>query len=96
MNFARAVRIARAARGISQKELAERAGLDASYVSRIEFGERTPRQKAVASLASALQVPVDLLRLLAAPKEGLGGITQAEAGVIGAMLLELLTTEAPR
>jgi len=79
---------------MSQKELADRAGLDASYVSRIEVGERSPRPGTVSAIATALGVPPSLLRLLAAPKAGLGGMTESEAGVVGAMLLELLTTDA--
>lgn len=90
VNFARAVRIARAARGLSQKELARRAGLTPSYVSRIEQGERTPRAETLDSLAIALQAPRHLIDLLAAPDNRLKGISESDAGTLGVLLLQLL------
>jgi len=39
---------------VSQSKLAERAGFDHSYVSRLESGARTPTREAVIQLADAL------------------------------------------
>ena len=39
---------------VSQSKLAERAGFDHSYVSRLESGARTPTREAVLQLAQAL------------------------------------------
>ncbi len=39
---------------VSQSKLAERAGFDHSYVSRLESGARTPTREAVIQLAEAL------------------------------------------
>lgn len=44
----------REARRVSQSKLAERAGFDHSYVSRLESGARTPTRDAVEQLAQAL------------------------------------------
>lgn len=44
----------REARRVSQSKLAERAGFDHSYVSRLESGARTPTRDAVQQLAEAL------------------------------------------
>lgn len=44
----------REARRVSQSKLAERAGFDHSYVSRLESGARTPTRDAVEQLAIAL------------------------------------------
>lgn len=44
----------REARRVSQSKLAERAGFDHSYVSRLESGARTPTRDAVQQLADAL------------------------------------------
>jgi transcriptional regulator with XRE-family HTH domain len=44
----------REARGVSQSKLAERAGFDHSYVSRLESGARTPTRDAVDRLGEAL------------------------------------------
>lgn len=48
--------------GISQEELARRAGLDRTYVSKIERGERNVTLSTVEKLADALKVnPSELL-----------------------------------
>ncbi len=44
----------RETRRVSQSKLAERAGFDHSYVSRLESGARTPTRDAVQQLADAL------------------------------------------
>ena len=48
------VRKRRETRDLTQEKLAERAGLDATYVSGIERGLRNPGIKNVAKLAKAL------------------------------------------
>ena len=48
------VRKHREARALTQEKLAERAGLDATYISGIERGLRNPGIKNVAKLAKAL------------------------------------------
>lgn len=52
----RNVRILRKAAGLSQEELAFRAGLKRSYLSDLERGVRNPSVRAVERLADALQV----------------------------------------
>jgi transcriptional regulator with XRE-family HTH domain len=46
----------REARRVSQSKLAERAGFDHSYVSRLESGTRTPTRDAVEQLAKAMEL----------------------------------------
>jgi transcriptional regulator with XRE-family HTH domain len=43
-------------RRVSQSKLAERAGFDHSYVSRLESGARTPTRDAVEQLAKAMEL----------------------------------------
>lgn len=43
-------------RRVSQSKLAERAGFDHSYVSRLESGARTPTRDAVEQLSQALEL----------------------------------------
>jgi len=43
-------------RRVSQSKLAERAGFDHSYVSRLESGARTPTRDAVQQLSQALEL----------------------------------------
>lgn len=46
----------RESRRVSQSKLAQRAGFDHSYVSRLESGARTPTRDAVDQLAQALEL----------------------------------------
>lgn len=46
----------RETRHVSQSKLAERAGFDHSYVSRLESGARTPTRDAVEQLSNALEL----------------------------------------
>ena len=48
----------RAARGLSQADLAALAGLEPSAVGMVETGARRPSPPVVAALAAALQVPI--------------------------------------
>ena len=62
LNFGQAVRRRRAALGLSQEELADRAGLHRNYIGGIERGERNVGIKAVFALAAGLGcAPSDLL-----------------------------------
>lgn len=54
VRFGVAVRSAREAMGISQENLADRAGLHRTYVSLIERGQRTASIAVVEKLAGAL------------------------------------------
>lgn len=55
----------RRAIGLTIPALAERAGVDPSYITRIERGERTPSDRHVTKLAAALEVdPIDLFYAL--------------------------------
>lgn len=65
MDFAKALRVSRAACGISQLELAKAAEVSPSYVSLIESGKREPTIASMRKLAKALEVPLDLIMLLA-------------------------------
>lgn len=55
---ARNVRLTRQRMGISQEELADRAGVDRSYGSRIERGSANPSVEILAKLAEVLGVTV--------------------------------------
>ena len=57
LTFGNNVRRLREAQGFTQEELADKAGLDRSYVGGIERGERNPSLSVILSLASALKTP---------------------------------------
>lgn len=56
--FGEVVREARAASGISQEELAEKAGLHRTYVSLLERGQRNPTLLVIEALSHALEMPM--------------------------------------
>ena len=61
--FGKKVRQLRRARGLSQEELAFRAGVHRNYLGGIERGERNPALDNIAAIARALGVdPSELLR----------------------------------
>lgn len=49
--------VVRKLNGLSKAQLAERAGIDASLVTRIENGQRTASPAVILKLADALRVP---------------------------------------
>jgi transcriptional regulator with XRE-family HTH domain len=96
MKYGRAIRLARAARGMSKKQLAATAQIDASYITLIEQDKRAPSSTRLAAIAAALRVPVHLLSMLGAEASELKGITPQEAEGLGRRLLEILIEEAER
>ena len=56
--FGKRVRERRLALGLTQQELADRAGLHRSYIGEIELGRRNVTLKSVAKIAKVLQVDV--------------------------------------
>lgn len=86
VRFGKTVKHCRSALGISQEELAWRAGLHRTYVTDIERGARNISLRSVASLAAALKVPMS--RLLGANRGANGGRGSAEAKAgLGEILL---------
>ena len=53
-----AIRRERVALGISQEELANRSGLQRTYISDLERGTRNPSVGSIQKIAGALQVPI--------------------------------------
>ncbi|TAM95400.1 MAG: XRE family transcriptional regulator [Rhizobiaceae bacterium] len=58
---ARNLRLQRQASGLSQEQLADRAGLDRNYVGKLEREENSPTVDTLEQLALALQVDVESL-----------------------------------
>ncbi len=59
--FGQRVRQLRLDRGVTQEEVAHRAGIHVTYLSGIERGVRNPSLTSIYALAAALEVPVSQL-----------------------------------
>lgn len=90
MDYGKALRIARAIAGMEQKQLARKAGLDASHISLIESGNRQPSIRAITKLCRALQIPEPLFTVLAAEPADVRSIGQQEFEKIGEYLAKFL------
>ena len=90
MNYGKGIKLARTARGISQKKLAALCKLDPSFISLIESGERKPGTETLELIAKVLRTPFHLLILLGSEKEDLKHISTKQAQALGKDLLELL------
>ena len=65
-SFGQRVRELRKARGLSQKELAAKASIDFTYLSKIENARRLPpRERVIRAMAVALQIDEGELMTLA-------------------------------
>ena len=95
MNYGRALRIARAFRDLSQKQLAQRTELDASYISLLEKNRRSPSQDTQERITRALGVPGSIMTLLGAGGSELQGITEDQAKEVGKTLITLLDQNIP-
>lgn len=90
MDYGKALRIARAASGLQQQELAKRAGLTPSYVSLVEMGKRNPSVGAIKKLSQALQIPPHLFTLLATEEADTDLVDSKELDSLGNSLVRLL------
>ena len=90
MDYSKALKVARAISGLSQKELAEKSGLDPSHISLIEKGQRKPSVSALTKLSGALGIPDHLFTLLAAEPQDLAHTSPDELSRIAESLTEFL------
>jgi transcriptional regulator with XRE-family HTH domain len=90
MNYSKAIKLIRASRGLTQKDLATNSKLDPSFISLVECGKRTPSMHVLEVLSKALNVPFYLLALLASEKEDLKGLDPDQANILGKQLLNIV------
>ena len=90
MNYGKAIRIVRSARGLSQTELAKELDLAPSYISRLETGSRKPTMETMEAISGALDVPLYLLILLSSEKCDIKGVPREHIRELGMNLLSLV------
>lgn len=59
--FGRLVKLQREKQGLNQAELADKAGLDRTYIGGIERGERNPSLNSIYKIANALKIEPEKL-----------------------------------
>lgn len=82
--------MARAFSGLQQQQLAEKAEIDASYISLIEQGKRTPSVKLIHKISKAIGIPPYLFTFLAMESEDTELLDKAELASIGEALTKLV------
>jgi transcriptional regulator with XRE-family HTH domain len=92
-DYARAFRIIRAAFGLKQIELAARMSISVSQLSLIEASKRNATSAVIESLATATEIPVELVELLAASRDELGSKSRREIAQAAVVLLKLLVPQ---
>jgi transcriptional regulator with XRE-family HTH domain len=90
MNLGQAIKMCRIRRGVSQEELARRAGYSDSYISFLEQNARDPTISTLSKIAHALDVPLVLLLFLAAEADELNGLDKALTADIARAAFETL------
>ena len=90
MKYGKAIRICRAARGLSQKDLATKVGLDSSHISLIEAEKRSPSLETIERIAKSLNVPLHLLTLLASEQKDVKTGSLANIKELSQVFLDLL------
>ena len=93
--FGSAVRAKRTELGLSQEELAGRAGLHRTYISDIERGARNISLESIEKLAQALETGVSHLFLPGSESAAIAGALR-QAGVPGELVDILLVEDDPR
>jgi transcriptional regulator with XRE-family HTH domain len=74
MHLGSAIKFCRNQRGLTQPELAERAGVSASYLSILERGKRDPSFSIIEKIARALDLPLSLLIFIATDPAEISGL----------------------
>jgi len=96
MNYARAMKTLRGAKGLSQTELAKLIGKTPSYLSKIESGERVPATVVVEGLCIALGVPYYLFALLASDEQDIKNLPAKETQALADNLLKVLVGDSAK
>jgi len=90
MNYGRAIRLVRSTRGLSQKALAKKLGVDPSLISHLESNARKPSAETLHQLSHAFDLPLYLFVFLASDEADLQGLPPEQAQLFGTEMLRLL------
>lgn len=91
MNYGKAVKTIRGAKGLSQKDLAILIGKTSGYVSKIESGNRTPSTEVIEDICNKLDIPYYLFALVASDREDVNKLPAKELQIFANNLLTIVT-----
>ncbi len=74
VDYGKAIRVARAARDMTQRELAIASGTTPGYISYLETNSKRPSAEMIEALGKALNIPVWVLVMLGSSDEDLGPV----------------------
>lgn len=92
MNYSKALRVVRTARGLAQKDLAHRLDVEPAYLSMLERGSRQPSRAFLERFAHTTGLSAPLLALLASGEAGLARLSEEELRAFGAEFLKFTLT----
>lgn len=90
------IKMIRTKRGLTQGQLAERAGISVAYLSLIERHARTPNLEVLEQIAAGLDVPLNILLLLASDLSELESLDKAVAERLSLIALKLIESDDER
>lgn len=91
MDYGKALSVVRAAKGLSQKDLAILIDKAPSYISRIEKDERTPTLDTINLICDKLEIPLTLFMLLGKKYDTMDKMDRRLLDEMGAELLQIIT-----
>ncbi len=93
LNFGRSIKICRLQRGLSQENLAKRAGISVSYLSLLEQNKRDPSLSTIQAISDGLRVPVSILAFLGSEPSELSNVPENLREKLAATALLLMNAE---
>lgn len=90
MNLGNAIRFCRTQRGMTQEELAKKAGLSPSYISLLEQNKRDPTFSKLETIAAQLGLPTSILLFLASDTAELSAVDRELAEKLSFAALQLI------
>jgi len=92
MDYSKAVRVIRAAKGLNQSEFADKIAKTPSLVSRLEAGERNPSSALIEKICAEFSIPAPLFMLLAS--HNVGDLNKKDVSEMSQELLGLIVKGA--
>ena len=87
------LKMLRTKRGLTQAQLAERAGVSTAYLSLIERNARTPNLEVLEQISSGLDVPINIVLLFASDLSELENFDKSIAERLSLIAMRLIESD---